>query len=217
MSTAHFSRAVVDESKHGAPKVVNALKDTRGFSLIELVVVLFILGLVLSVMIPNYGQGGNLASSARQLVGMIRSLHVAASSTKQLHRLYLDLDQQAYWATVVDSDQERPPADPSRARHLRLPPRIRFRDAWTFHQGKVASGRAFVQFFPVGRAERTVIHLADEEQNVLTLVLNPATGVVQVLDRYVEPSGSQPVSVRLLQLVLPVRGSPLALSTSLGN
>lgn len=174
-----------------------------GFTLVEIIIVIALMGLVLSLVLPRMGTAGTVSSASRQLIGMIRALSITASATQKTYRLYLDLDQQAYWAVVVESDGERPPVDASLAQRVSLPAHIQLRDATTLHQGKVVVGRAMIQFYPTGRAERSVIHLSDAAPTTLTLVLNPLTGGVQVSDGYMEPNPVQPVAEQFRPLLLP--------------
>lgn len=158
-----------------------------GFTLIEITVTLALLGLILAVTLPKIGVANTLSSSSRRMIGTIQSLFTAAASSKNTYRLYFDLDQQAYWPTVLTTDGDRAPTDSSLPRREVLPVGIRFRDISTFEHGKVASGKVFVQFFSGGRMEYVVIHLLDQNQDVMTLWANPVTGAVQTMDRMWEP------------------------------
>lgn len=165
-----------------------------GFTLAELVIAIGLMGLVAMLVLPRLSIGTNsLGSSTRQLIGMMNALYLQASSTKRLHRLYLDLDNQSYWAMVVHPDGERPPALPGLADRITLPSDIRLMDVITPSQGKVATTRALVQFTQGGRADRSMVHLKDLNGNVLTLSLNPLTGSVQTMDSYLEPTPPDPL------------------------
>jgi general secretion pathway protein H len=186
--------------------------------LIEIVVVLFLFGVVLAFVLPRTDLTVTVSSSSRQLIGAMRSLFTAASLTQRVHRLYFDLNQGSFWAMQLTAEGERPPSDPSLARRVILPSGIKIQDVNTFQQGKVGSGQAFVQFFPLGRAEQAVIHLADDEQNVLTLMLNPLTGGVRVSNGYVEPTIAEPIPDRLRPylLVAPSSTPPAAVPSGGG-
>lgn len=164
-----------------------AVFSERGFTLIEIIVTLALLGLIFAVAMPKFGVAGTLSSSSRQMVGTIQSLFTASASSKKTYRLYFDLDQQAYWAAVVTTDGDRLPTDSSLARREVLPAGIRFRDISTFQHGKAMTGKVFVQFFPGGRMEHTVIHLTDRNEETMTLWANPLTGAVQAVDRLWDP------------------------------
>lgn len=174
-----------------------------GFTLIEIVVVLVLLGTLLGLALSKTGLNAGLPSTSRQLIGAMRDAVSAASATQRSHRLNLDLNRGSYWITEMTPDGEHPPANPLLARPIVLPSRITIQDVSTWQQGRVSTGLAFIQFFPTGRAEPAVIHLTDADQNVTTLRLNPLTGHVQALDHYVDPSGPEPIPERLRPWFLP--------------
>src|SRR6185295_7533728 len=180
-------------SRHLSLVTRDLAANERGFTLVELIMVMALLGMVFGLVWPRLGGAGTAATASRQLIGMIRTLYVTAPAGQKIYRLYLDMDARTYWAMTVDPDGERAPSEPSLAQRMSLPRDVRFNDMTTVAQGKVAVGRAMIQFFPVGRTERSVIHLSDESQSTLTLVLNPLTGMVQVLDGYKEPKPAAPV------------------------
>jgi general secretion pathway protein H len=43
-------------------------------------------------------------------------------------------------------------------------------------EGRVTAGKAYVYFFPTGQVDHAVIHLADENESVLTIETVPLTG-----------------------------------------
>src|SRR5262249_30027646 len=115
-----------------------ACRNAAGFTLAEIIIALCLIGVVSVVVLPRFGLGTNtLSSSTRQLIGTMRTLYLTASATKRLHRLYLDLDQQSYWAVVVQPDGERPPALPGLLDKIAFPPEVRLTDVVTPEQGKV--------------------------------------------------------------------------------
>jgi general secretion pathway protein H len=159
-----------------------------GFTLFELVVVLFILSLISLVVFPKLEGflAPDLSGTSRHLIATIRSLHDEAEVSKQIYRLNYDLDAGVYWSSMVSKTEDSPESDPAMIKHVALPDRIRFQDIVTLHQGKVSEGKAFTQFYPSGRVEKTLIHLALDKDQVLTLIINPLTGAVKVYDHYIE-------------------------------
>lgn len=168
-----------------------------GFTLAEILVVLFIIGLVLGFVLPRTGLTVSLSSVTRQLIGAMRDAFTAAAVTQRLHRLHFDLDQGSYWIAQVTSDGERAPLDPSLAKRVTLAGAVKIQDVHTSTQGKVSAGRIAISFFPTGYSEPALVHLVDGGLNASTLMLNPLTGHVQVMDRYVEAPGPQPIPERL--------------------
>ena len=167
-----------------------------GFTLFELVVVLFIVSLISLVVLPKL-QGflaPDLPGTARHLIAMIQHLHDEAEATRQIHRLNYDLNTREYWVSLVSetssatggADGGSQEAAPAVIKRIALPDRIWFKDITTLHQGKVSEGQAFTQFYPSGRVEKTLIHLTLGKDQVLALIINPLTGAVKVYDHYIE-------------------------------
>jgi general secretion pathway protein H len=168
-------------------------KGERGFTLIELALVLFVIGLVLAVMFPKlagFGRG-DLKQASRHLIRTIQVLVDRAEATKRLYRLNYDLERQEYWATVLqpvtNEAGEFVPVNSVLLKKVALPDPIRFSDVVTLRQGKITEGEAYTQFYPSGLVERTLFHLTDEKQEeTVTLIVQPLTGRVKVLEGYVE-------------------------------
>lgn len=181
-----------------------------GFTMAEVLVVLFVIGIVLGFVLPKSGLIVNLSSATRQLIGTMRDTFIAASVTQRLHRLHFDLNEGSYWVTQVTPEGERAPQDPALARPIALSGPIKLQDVSTGSQGKVSAGRIAIAFFPAGYSDTAVVHLVDGSLNTATLMLNPLTGHVQVLDHYVEAAGPQPIPERLRPWFLMGFGQPPA-------
>jgi prepilin-type N-terminal cleavage/methylation domain-containing protein len=159
-----------------------------GFTLIEIMIVVFILALMAMLVTPALHRfaGGDARSASRELTGFVSALVQDAVATHTIQRLYYDLDQREYWVTMLNPVggvlEESAPVGSKR----RLPSDVRFEDVVTAHQGLMTSGTAFTQFFPSGAVTRTTIHLKDADDARYTLSVNPVTGRVAVTDGYVD-------------------------------
>ncbi len=173
-----------------------ALQADAGFTFVEILVVLMLVATLFAIVLPKTGRTATLPSATRQLVSTIRSASLAASASQRLHLLYIDLDQRRYWIMQVLPDGERPPGDPTLAQPIVLPDTITVYDVTT-GRGRITAGRASVQLFPFGRADRATIHLADQDLNVWTLQLNPLTSDVKLTDRNVDPPATGTIPERL--------------------
>lgn len=158
-----------------------------GFTLIELVLVMFLIGIVAAMTFPTLQSltRNDTNLTVRHLVKTINHLADQSASTKQVFRLNYDLDSQEYWATVR-SGEEFIPYQSVHLKRVALPETVSFKDILTLRGGKVIRGEAHTDFYPVGRVERTVFHLVDENEKNLTLFVNPLTGRVKVFDGYRE-------------------------------
>jgi Tfp pilus assembly protein FimT len=149
--------------------------------------VVVILGISALFVLPRFSSfgEGDLKTTSRRFSGLIQHLAQEASSTRKTYRLYFNLDNGAYWVTVLKENGEFVEStDPLVARRT-LPRNISFEDVVTPQQGKVSQGEAFTQFYPVG-SEKSWIHLKKGDDRRWTLVINSLTGRVKVYDEYVD-------------------------------
>ena len=160
-----------------------------GFTLLELAVVMFIMGLVLLIAMPYFGGFKNtlLKSEARRLAGRSNYLYEEAGAQKVILRLNFDLDGNSYFVTRLDPlaarPAFRPETGPAGGRIL-LPAGVRLRDVWVEGAGSFRRGTIGTQFYPGGAVDATVIHLAASSGAQMTLSVDPASGHVAIANGY---------------------------------
>ena len=166
----------------------SSFKCPRGFTFIELAVVLLILGIVLALAFPALHSlsSNDLKLTARHMIRTVYFLANRAAVTKRTYRLHYDLDRHEYWASVRSESGEFVPVSATTVTRKSLPESVRFEGVDTLRQGKITLGKAHTDFYPVGRIDKTVLHLIDKNERALTLVLNPLTGRVKVYEGYLE-------------------------------
>ena len=167
---------------------------SRGFTLLEILAVMAIIAVVMGIAVPRFGDvfQTNMKGAMRKFTGMVKfCFH--ESVIKQTHlRLMIDPMTGEYWPTVLATSgsvgqfTDLTGSDVIQKKS-KLPMGIRFVDVITPHNiFKVDKEEAFISFFPTGYVERSVVHLGDEAGRFYTLVTQPLTGDVEVLDGYVD-------------------------------
>ena len=184
-----------------------ALPSTAGFTILEIIIVLFLLVGLLGIVLPRISLEENLGSVGRRMVGTVRSLQSLAMTTQKTIRLYVDIDRGVYWPMILDGNQEKVPTDAIWATPLKLSETIRFSDILVA-QGKKESGRVDMFFYPTGRIDPATMHLVDTRNNILAIAIEPVTGAIRTSDERIEPPRA---------LTIPDRVRPLLKTTSAGG
>ena len=183
-----------------------ALYSSRGFTILEIILVLFLLVGLLGIILPRISLEENLGSVGRQMVGTVRSLQSLAMSTQKTVHLYVDMDRGVYWPMMLDGGQEKLPIDPTWATPLKLPDTMRFSDILV-SQGRKESGQVDLFFYPTGRIDPATMHLVDTNNAILAIAIEPVTGAIRMSDERIEPP--KPFTI-------PDRVRPLLKTTATG-
>ena len=187
-----------------------------GFSLIELLIVVAILGLVAVVAVPNISNTFrySVQSSAREIATLIKEASNSAQITGKTYRVAYDIKNDQYWAeatsqtTLLDSeeskrldeerktlfsgDQEEKKSpfslDPFLNKKKRtLPIGVKFKDVYTEQSEEpITDGVAYTHIFPQGITEKSLVHLEDNNKNQISLIVSNLLGRCSVEGRMIE-------------------------------
>ena len=164
---------------------------SSGFTLLELSLVLFIIGLLVTVLVPRLGglEHTRLDASAKRLAALVRYLNGEAAFHGQTYRIQYDLDQHRYEVQVLTPSQVTKTfvADESSlSQPVQLPENVTFADIQVPSIGRVSAGQVFTHFYPQGYTDPTVIHLRDQQSRTMTVIIPPITGEAAVYEGYVD-------------------------------
>ncbi len=190
-----------------------ATGKNRGFSLLEILVVLLLIGVFTAIAIPTFRSitGSKLKSTANQLQGLIRDTYARASLSGKTCRIVFDMDKREYWVeessdTVKVKSQKQEEEDEKQARDTgkpvknpdfkavedelgekqKLPEDVYFRSIWIDRfEERAGKGQIALYFFPDGYTEEAQIVIADdpEGKRLYDLVVEPLTGAVVIEDQ----------------------------------
>ncbi|MGI9554134.1 MAG: pilus assembly FimT family protein [Thermodesulfobacteriota bacterium] len=165
------------------------MKKAAGFTLIEILVVMVILGGILFMAVPKFKDftDVNIKSTSRNLSGTIKYLYNESVFKKNIYKLAFDLDNNEYWVEYMQDNQFVVSTDPILKRK-RLPDGIFFEDIFTERtQQKIDSGNeAFILFLPNGFVDYAVIHINSSGDDSYTIETKPYTGGTKIYDQYYE-------------------------------
>jgi type II secretion system protein H len=170
------------------PKSTIRNPQSDGFTLVELLIVIAVLGLMLALTIPKLGEIGeaNLKRSARHLTGMVRFLRDHAQATKEVYRIKFDIQSGHYWAEKLTHTSDK--TVEFKRYQSTMVDEGSLSGATTFRDVHVAShpDDPSILFTPDGWVEHALIHLRDGDNKDFTLLVKPLMGDTELRDGYVE-------------------------------
>lgn len=173
-----------------------------GFTLLEMIIVMFLLVAMLGIVIPRVNLTEDLASTGRKFIGTLRTLQGVAMSTQRPVKLFVDLDQNQYWAMTVEGKEEKHLADAFWATTRQFPDSVRLAEA-SSGSFRRTSGRVEIMLYPNGRIDEAVLHFSDTGNNVLAIVVEGATGAIRTSDERIEPQRLASIPDRVKPLLVP--------------
>lgn len=156
----------------------------RGFTLIELAVVIVILGLVAALVFPRLNAGalgrGKLRNSVARIAATATYARNRAACTRRMHVLHLDPNSGEYWVSDQASETDRSAA-PGGGRELRgrLPAGVRFKDIQTAGRSRLLEEIVRLRFGLEGWADPAVVRVAGDDRDVATLTITGLCGRVE--------------------------------------
>ena len=180
-----------------------AWRSSGGFTMLEIVLVLFLLVGMLSLVVPRISLGENLGSVGRRWVGAMKSFQEMAMIGQKTVRLYVDIDRNMYWPMVIEGNEEKIPLDPTWAVPIALPETVRFTDIQIGTTMKQA-GRVDIFFYPNGRIDPAIVHLTDGNNNIMGVFVEPVTTMIRITDHRIDPPKPFTILERIRPLLQPV-------------
>jgi general secretion pathway protein H len=158
----------------------------NGYTLIELAVVVFLMGLMLTIAVPKVREtllNDSLKSTVRRMVGVVRELRGDAVREQIDYALHLDLNNNAFWIYSLDMTPEK--LDEIKKNAFRFPEGVKIADVSQMGMEKKIDGEVDVKIFKQGYIQPTVIHLKKDDRN-FTLVFSPFLSSIKVTDKYAD-------------------------------
>ncbi|MGB5746523.1 MAG: type II secretion system protein [Desulfobacterales bacterium] len=159
--------------------------QSGGFTLIELIVVISLIGLMLFFTLPRFGDNPFLddsKQSSRWLIGKVQSLKESAIRDQKQYSLHFDLDSGRIWETnesMSAEDLESAAFNSSSS----LPDDLRIIDIEYPEKGKIISGEAELIFYKAGYTDKALVHM-QEGDSYLSFLIEPFLSNVQFYERY---------------------------------
>ncbi len=162
------------------------MTNNKGYTLIELAVVVFIIGITLTFAAPRVRDmlwEDGLKKAARQFTGTVKELRNEAIREQVDYILHFDLNSGQFWRYSADMTPEK--RDEMKKLSFHLQDGVKITDIYCIGNNKQSEGEIQVRFFKKGYCQPTVIHLSNGE-NYSTVVINPFLENVTVYNRYID-------------------------------
>lgn len=172
-------------SIHGkSNKNIQPLMKGNGFTLLELSLVILVIGMLLSLALPNIGVH-------KAKIEKEREIEKISQTIKSLYDLSQVQTEEVFMSFDIEGNSIRSFSLNGEEREYLLPEQklgsfLKIQDIITFEGEKIASGEVPIKFNPNGFIEPAVIHFADKDSNFYTLSINPLTGQSRVEKGYIE-------------------------------
>lgn len=176
------------------------MRTNRGFTLVEILIVLAIIGALATIGVRRLNQSENLKTSVRRLSTVLKKTRSYAKLTNKTYRLVIKIDPKgpdSYWVEssnkihlidpkaedtskiLSDKEKERAKGDFQPATDI-LPKARTIPKEWSF--GMVESTGnpeykerefSYVYFFPQGVSEEAIIQVTNKKKSTWTIYLHP--------------------------------------------
>jgi prepilin-type N-terminal cleavage/methylation domain-containing protein len=152
----------------------NISSGRSAFTLIELIIVLFILSLTTALIIPNLWETGEigLRSEAKRIGNTLRYIYDEAAGKKQTYTLEIDLDARS-WGFECESG----------SRKFEMKEGILFRDVIIPSLGRITTGKVRLPFGPLGPEEPITLHVLRDGAEY-TVTFNHLNGRAKIYKGY---------------------------------
>lgn len=146
-----------------------------GFTLIELVIVIFIISLTTALVLPSFWDKGDraLKSEAKRVSSTLRYIYDEAAGKKLVYTVTFNLDSNSY---AFKSDKE--------SRSFQMGNHVMFKDITIPSHGEINEGEVSIEFGPLGPDEPLTVHLV-KDANEYTVVFNNLSGRSKILAGYI--------------------------------
>ena len=167
-----------------------SVKEAKGFTLLELVVVCALIGIMLSISVPSLRSAfftNPLKSTTRQVVGIINEARQTAVRNQEAYYLHLSQIENRIWYEKVTEDEEgtvEDEFDAPQKRELQFPASISLRKVWVQSSGILSEDKTTFWISKKGYMEQAALQLSDEFDNSLSVQLNPFTDPIAVTEDF---------------------------------
>ena len=163
----------------------NKTQNERGFTLIELIVVMALIGIMLSISIPSLRATffiDPLKSTTRKLIGIVGGVRELAVRYQQPYLLHISQAENRIWyekdGGEVDKESEK-----NKRAELLFPETVKISGVWMSGDDELAGDKSVVWISKQGYMNHTIIRIEDDDGNELSVQFYPFLDTAEVSDK----------------------------------
>lgn len=158
----------------------------NGFTLIELVVVMALIGIMLFVAVPNFQHllTNDTRKTAQWILLQVPKYKSLAASENLVYALHADMESQRIWFSnsLMSDDDELAAMQEG----LELSKSIRILDVLYSAEEGANAGDAVICFYPKGYSDRAILHLEEKDGDRISFLFEPFLNQIDMTEGYVD-------------------------------
>jgi prepilin-type N-terminal cleavage/methylation domain-containing protein len=165
--------------------------DRKGFTLLELIMVMVLVGLVVSLTFPNVAgflTTDQLNVTARRMTGLISQASILAQRHQSPYLLRYAPNEHRFILEAEDPGDDHEPGQ--NLGDVRLASTVTVRGHWSLSGGTGSADDLIIRFTANGYVEPVIIYLHSDSGREISMALSPFLGTIQVLNGYVDPEST---------------------------
>jgi len=167
--------------------------SSSGFTLLELIVVIALIGIMLVVSIPtlqNTLLDDRLKGTCRKIIGLVNSVRELAAREQHPYFLNIDKNENRIWyekdVEVEAAEEEGVTEETEGRQELNIPDEIGVSEIWTRSEGEFSDDQSRIWISSKGYMDQTVLHVTDDDDNIISLHFSPFLDNVRLYDEYTQ-------------------------------
>ena len=162
-------------------------RRNNGFTLIELIVVISLISIMLFFAVPRFQVdvlSDHTKKASRWIMLQVHDLKEKAVHDQKRYALHLSLDSNRLWVTSeIMSPEEIQSAE---AGGYELSNDIKLLDVEYPDKEKISAGQADIYFYKKGYSDKAIIHISNNDNEVLSFLIEPFLSRVRLYNKYIE-------------------------------
>lgn len=160
----------------------------QGFTLIELIVVTFLIGIMLSLSIPSLRDTfftDPLKSTTRKIIGLVIGVRELAARSQQPYLLHISQVENRMWYEKEAGSEEDKATDTLEKRALEFPESVKIAGVWMGEDDDLSQNDTDIWISKQGYLHETIIRIEDQDGNHLNIQFYPFLDPALVSDQVV--------------------------------